>query len=404
MKILIVALYFPPLNRIASSRPAAWAKDWSQAGHTVTIFTSKKYPYHGPLSLPLPEYNQRVRIIEVDYWLAGRLGYGGKSFFRRPLYGLQRLTWSFFALWKMIRLVRAQTPDVVISTYSPVSTVLLGFVAKVFCRKAHWIVDYRDLWTGNPYRDRNATIRSFLEWFQRRLLRRASMITTVSPPLQTALQQLAPTVPVEVILNGHEGILSSSTLPVDHSRIRIVHAGTIYKQDNVKPLLEAIRGLIDEQRLDVSRLDLCFLGDKLGNLEADLDQFQLRDLARLPGQVPRSQAHAAQRQATLLLLLGTNEPGILHGKLFEYVAACRPVLDVGDTDATDAAQVLRKTRCGIAVGDDVQMIKQVILQVAEGQVPDWFNPDLPVIASYSREHQSRKLERLMRQLMHTASM
>ncbi|HAC89131.1 MAG TPA: hypothetical protein DCF63_00645 [Planctomycetaceae bacterium] len=401
MKILIIALYFPPLNRIASSRPAAWAKDWSQSGHSVTVFTNKKYPYHGPLSLPLPDFNEQVSIVEADYLLAKRWGYGGKSLFRRPLYGIQRLTWSFVALWQIIRVVRSQAPDIVISTYSPVSTVLLGFVAKAFYRKARWVVDYRDLWTGNPYRNRKPAIRWFLEWFQRRLLRRASMITTVSPPLQTSLKQLAPHIPVEVIFNGHEGILPWAPGPTNDPVVSIVHAGTIYKQYNVQPLLEAVHGLIDSQQIEVGRLELHFLGDKLGNLPAELERYRLRDIARLPGQVPRSAAHAAQRQATLLLLLGTNEPGILHGKLFEYIAACRPVLDVGDTDATDAAQVLQATRCGIAVGGDVQMIQQVILQLAEGHQPDWFSPDLEKIATYSRDHQSRKLEMLFRQLLET---
>jgi glycosyltransferase involved in cell wall biosynthesis len=210
---------------------------------------------------------------------------------------------------------------------------------------------------------------------------------------------LAPQIPVEVIFNGHEGILPLPPGPANDPVVRIVHAGTIYKQYNVQPLLEAVRGLIDCQQIETSRLELHFLGDKLGNLPAELDRYRLRDIARLPGQVPRSAAHAAQSQAPLLLLLGTNEPGILHGKLFEYIAACRPVLDVGDTDATDAAQVLRATRCGIAVGNDVQMIQQVILQVAEGHQPDWFSPDLEKIATYSRDHQSRKLETLFQQLL-----
>lgn len=42
LKILIVTHSFPPLNKIGSLRPYAWAKYWSWIGHEVCVLTTKK--------------------------------------------------------------------------------------------------------------------------------------------------------------------------------------------------------------------------------------------------------------------------------------------------------------------------------------------------------------------------
>ena len=52
MKILIVSIYFPPYNSIASLRPYSWAKWWSRQGHEVTVLTMPKRPL--PQNFPMP--------------------------------------------------------------------------------------------------------------------------------------------------------------------------------------------------------------------------------------------------------------------------------------------------------------------------------------------------------------
>jgi glycosyltransferase involved in cell wall biosynthesis len=234
-----------------------------------------------------------------------------------------------------------------------------------------------------------------LEGLQRLLLRRASLVTTVSPPLQSSLQKLTADAPVEVIYNGHDGFLPLTVPRRSEKIVRIVHAGTIYKKYNPAPWLQAIRELIDEDLYDAERFELCFLGDKLSNFASLLEEYSLAKIAIMPGQVSREEAQAAQRNATLLLLIGSNDPGILHGKLFEYLAACRPILAIGDTQDSDSGKLLQHTRCGIAVGADVRQIREVLQCLAEGSELPFSQPDFNDLATYSRENQSKKLESLL---------
>ncbi|MBX3423661.1 MAG: glycosyltransferase [Pirellulaceae bacterium] len=403
MKILLVAAYFPPLNRMASSRPASWAVHLAQAGHQVTVLTSKKHPYHGPLTLPLPELPEGTEVIELDYSLADKWGYGGKSSLRRILYGWQRLSWMLTATMHARRLSRTRRFDAIVSTYSPIAPIWLGYVAKRAHARSHWIVDYRDLWTGNPYRQRGAIAERVLESIQRWLLGRASLLTTISPPLQSALQKMVPQLAVAVVFNGYDQVASAPHNSLNDREsenndrlIRIVYTGTIYPQKrDPEPLFQALRALADQQQIDLQRFQLCFLGDKLAGLPQLLHQYQLSHLAHLPGQVSREQSHQTQSQAALLLLLGADDAGVLPGKLFEYLAAGRPVLAIGDTPASDAGRLLHDAGCGLAVGRDVEQIKSVLLELYTGSRLSYFHPQSDVIAAYSRAAQARKLEELL---------
>lgn len=404
MKILIISNYFPPLNRMASSRPAAWAQHWSEAGHNITVLTNKKHAYHGPLSLPCPEFNTQVSLVEVDYVLAGKFGYGGKKSWRRLLYGWQRLCWIFQAAFRVIGLARANDFDVIVSTYSPPSPIFLGLIAKLCRPKCKWVVDFRDLWTGNPYKSRKRVVEQMLKWLQRRLLSRADFITTVSPPLQTELCKLMPKLDVSVIYNGHDGISErlGSSLPNDI--IQILYSGIIYpgKRDP-KPLFRALQSLADAKEIDTCQFELCFLGDKLADLPSMLREFGLDHIAKLPGQVSRKAAVEAQRKASLLVLLGGDDPGVLPGKLFEYIAACRPVLAIGDSQQSDVGQLLQRTGCGLAVGFNEQAISEIIRCLANGKPLSFFRPDMYEVDQCSRRKQSAKLETELLQLMNSST-
>ena len=69
------------------------------------------------------------------------------------------------------------------------------------------------------------------------------------------------------------------------------------------------------------------------------------------GYCDHARAVAEQRSATLLLLPLRNDPQyrpILPGKLFEYLAARRPVLGIGQCDGA-MARVLNATGAGVTV-------------------------------------------------------
>ena len=64
--------------------------------------------------------------------------------------------------------------------------------------------------------------------------------------------------------------------------------------------------------------------------------------------LPHNEVIGEQQSASVLLLILNNTPnakGILTGKMFEYLAAKRPILCVGPTDG-DAANIIAETQSG----------------------------------------------------------
>jgi glycosyltransferase involved in cell wall biosynthesis len=83
--------------------------------------------------------------------------------------------------------------------------------------------------------------------------------------------------------------------------------------------------------------------------------------------VPRRESLRLQRDSEILLLLIPEADGrgrgVLSGKVFEYLAAERPVLAVVPTDGA-AAALVRDTGAGVvAAPDDVDAIRDAIVEL-----------------------------------------
>nr|MBA2504526.1 hypothetical protein [Thermoleophilaceae bacterium] len=85
------------------------------------------------------------------------------------------------------------------------------------------------------------------------------------------------------------------------------------------------------------------------------------------GALPRPAALALQRSAGALVVLAAGARSIATGKLFEYLAARRPVLVLGED--SEAARIVESAGAGIAApADDPGAIAAAIDRLAAGEV------------------------------------
>ncbi|QDV26131.1 glycosyltransferase [Aureliella helgolandensis] len=397
MKLLVISHFYPPLNRMASSRPLGWAQLGQKLGHSVTVLTSAKHEFHGPLSL-LPD-TSGATLIEVEYPLVGLMKRLPSELLRKVAFRVLKFLWLLRALALVLFDPRLKGVDVVISTYSPVSTILLGYAYRKLRRKCVWVVDYRDLWTDNSYRAGRGRL---AEWYgrkvQRVLLRAASLITTVSESLRDQLRKLVPDKPVTVIYNGFDALddAEARVTTADHEAkedaCKIVYTGTIYTgKRSPEPLFKAVNELLLEGKITRTQLQLEFLGDRLGNVPQLLKSYDLESCAHCPGQLSRELSYQSQRNASLLLMLGSNDPGILTGKIFEYLAAEKPILALGDEADSAVGKLLSSTGCGVAVGTDVEEIKSLVSALVREKRFDPYAPIQTEVDRYSRDSQGKAL-------------
>ena len=131
-------------------------------------------------------------------------------------------------------------------------------------------------------------------------------------------------------------------------RMRITHTGSFFGKRDPRPFLQALA----DSELDVVAR---FLGDFRPADREWAEGLGLGDRLELIPYAPRATSLALQRDSDVLLLLipdaGGRGRGVLSGKVFEYLAAERPVLAAVPPDGA-AADLIRSVGAGPVVAPD----------------------------------------------------
>jgi glycosyltransferase involved in cell wall biosynthesis len=91
---------------------------------------------------------------------------------------------------------------------------------------------------------------------------------------------------------------------------------------------------------------------------------------------------------------GSSERSVATGKLYEYVAAERPILVIGDR--SEAARIVAATGTGLsAPGDDPEAIAGALLALVGGAA---FERRPEVVAEYSWEVLARRAEEIIEEV------
>ena len=248
-----------------------------------------------------------------------------------------------------IRLVRRHGIDVVVTSSPPGSVNLVGAAVKR-ATGVRWVADLRDSLLSHPHRRQDVRGESRVA---RLVARRADAIVCVSPAAVEEMRALSPSGPVELIDHGADFEDFDGLEYRRAERFRITHTGTIFGRRDPKPFLRAL-ARVDEDV--VAR----FVGDFREADRATIAELGLEQRVELVPYLPRRDALALQRDSEALLLLIPAGEGrgrfVVSTKVFEYLAAGRPILAAVPEDGA-AAALLRETGAGSVVpSDDVDAI------------------------------------------------
>jgi hypothetical protein len=239
----------------------------------------------------------------------------------------------------------------VITTAPARSAHLAGWAARR--RGTPWIADFRDGWRfedqrapwAHPLLDRADAA------LERAVVRGADACVGVTRPITEDLRDRVGARIAETITNGfdRDDLVAAPAPPVSpDGRHLVVHTGSLaYGGRDPRPAVEALRLLKREDPTTAERLVLLFAGPVSSDERAAIEAPDLGDHVRALGSLPRPEALALQRAAgTLLLLTGDEQVSIATGKLYEYFAAERPILVLGEQ--SEAARLVRETGTGMA--------------------------------------------------------
>ena len=196
-----------------------------------------------------------------------------------------------------------------------------------------WIADYRDPWAGNSYVHRTFVRRKLEHTLERRIVRRAGAITTVSEPIARLLADFHCRSDVRVIPNAYDEAEWASVPQARPERFDLCFTGSMYDGRRSPDLLFAalshLRAAGDPAGL-AARVH--FYGRNTANVEQSAAAHEVSLIVREHGTVQRAQAMRAQRaSAALLIFLNMDErtAGEMGSKYLEYLGAHRPIIACG---------------------------------------------------------------------------
>ncbi|MGB2875098.1 MAG: glycosyltransferase family 4 protein [Gaiellaceae bacterium] len=404
MKVLLVTMYFPPAGGGGVQRPLKTATHLPSLGietHVLAPDDPKWLHRDEDLRPPTQAFVHRARYLgprarmpsEELHGLAGadlmlaqaRLAY------RRVLLPDASVTWLPTAVPAAVRLVKREGIDAVITTSPPLSLNLIGASIKRLTG-IPWIADLRDAMLSNADRrfERQAVRakEKALEGVVRLVARSADAVVAVSEPIAEEVRAFEPAGEVRVIPNGcdFDDFVGLEYRPGE--RFRISHTGSFFGKRNPRPFLAALAGSgLDDV---VAR----FAGDFRAADRDWVRNLDLGDRLELLPYLPHHRALELQRDSEANLLLLPEAAGrgrvVPSGKIFEYLAAERPILAAVPPDGA-AAELVRETGAGIVVApDDERGLREALIGLharwQAGQLRD----------GYLSEEQRRRLSRRSR--------
>lgn len=416
MRILLLTHDFPPLNSSAARRPYSWAVAWAARGHDVHVVTTVKYRFDGHAGLNLPQAGfalTQVAYLPERYKLAtesaSNAGLSRSLDFvrratRRLRLGLGLMTQTPMLaraalLHRCLEEHQRKPFDVIVSTSGP---EVCTFVAHAFTKRTGvpWVADYRDLWFQEFAVQRYAFTTWLTGTLNTRMLRRAAAVVTVSKGLAGYLQA-AVCCPVWVCYNGFiENSLAAAQPPWTDDRIHIVYTGNFYPQKrDPRPLFAGMAALFAEQPTARDRLRLDIYGPREEWVRAQVREFGLDDVVMEHGMVDHAESLRAQACADALLFIDWMDPaakGVLTGKLFEYLSAGRPIINVSTNADSEASQVIRDANAGEPL-TDFKAICGALQSLIAGNLRATVNQS--AVARFSRRAQAEALLERIEELL-----
>jgi glycosyltransferase involved in cell wall biosynthesis len=365
LKVLLVSLYFPPAGGGGVQRPLKFATHLPELGvetHVLAPDDPKWIHRDDELQPPTLAWVHRARYLgpkgrkpaEELHGTQGleRFSRRAQLFGRRFLLPDENVSWNLTAIPAAIRVVRNEKIDVVVTTSPPSSVHLIGAAVKR-ATGVRWVADLRDSVVAHPHRDAERLVVRVKEQGEhavaKLITRSADAITCVSDAIADEMRARDPRGPVFTIANGSDFDDFAGLERSRSDRFRLTHTGSFFGKRDPRPFLTAL------QRSGFRDVVVRFLGDFRAADREWAERLGLGDRLELIPYAPRRKSLELQRDSEALLLLipeaGGRGKGVLSGKVFEYLAAERPVLAVVPPEGA-AAQLIRDAGAGVVVAPD----------------------------------------------------
>ena len=430
-KVLIITYYWPPTGGAGVQRWLKFSKYFRQFGWEPVIYTPSNpdFPINDETLLkdipndltvlktqitePYDIYRKIMRKKKTETVNQGFLSEGKENtLMQSAMIWVRgnffipdaRKFWIKPSITFLSKYIKENPIDAIISTGPPHSMHLIAMGLKQ-AFNIPWIADFRDPWTQIDFYSQ-LKLSSYAENIHKKLenqvLTQADKVVTISPSCGKDLEKLGGR-KVDVITNGFDmdDFKFDSDLKLLDGFL-FHHIGALNKDRNPYTLWKVLGELCKERSDFKKDLIIKFTGKTDAIAFESLKQNDILDNAQKTDYLPHSEVVKLMVRSPVLLLALNNTPnnaGVLSGKLFEYLAAKRPIFGIGLPDA-DAAAILKSTQAGTMVHfDDYEGTKKAVLDLYQKYKSNQLSISSSSIDKYSRENCAKDYSELLNEIL-----
>lgn len=344
-RVLIIAYAFPPEPVAGALRMGYLAKYLPEFGWLPTILTRKFAAHSNDAPFPI------VRVPEFRFGFRRSAGNGpraaptgrlpilqfavtlGKSILHFPD---STNGWIPAATSRALQLTRETRFQALVSSAMPASVHVVASITAAL-RRIPWIADFRDPWIGGRY-VRYGKMRTALEsGFEQRVMKKADVLTAISPSIAQSLRARHSGTRVDVIENSFDPSEWETVPNSPPQKFTITYTGTLYGgQRSAEPIFAAAARLRRKGSSAGLAVNFDFYGPDGYVALAQAQRSGLAAGVTYHGVIERAAALRVQRQSAALLILLKMDPSTrdeVGSKIFEYVGSGRYVIAVGPRES-----------------------------------------------------------------------
>jgi glycosyltransferase involved in cell wall biosynthesis len=338
--LLIVSYHYAPSPLVGAKRFSFLSREFARLGFDVHIVSNgiNESP-HGREDSSLAVYGTVHRVdapFEVPLKGGGALKRFANALLRRLLapVGMEYF-WARAATRKALAVARKLPRGIVIATSPPHAAMIAG--ARV-ARRLNWplILDYRDPWSAFdwPQWHRGWLAQWLAARIEGRIVRQSAVRVLNTPSMREWFEESFPQAAATgnvTIPNGFDAAPASAPPPAT-GKIEIVHAGEIYGNRSLVPLLHAVQQLSQRHRerpIHVTTYGALPAAEWQRVRDAGLETF-IEERPRIPFAALFGEL---QRAHVLLAVVSDHMTYSAPYKIYDYMAAGRPILALAPRDA-----------------------------------------------------------------------
>lgn len=370
--LLIVSYHFAPSPLVGAKRFSFLTREFTRLGYDVHVIAQElNDSVHGRADSSLPVHGTVHRVanpIPVPLEGKGLWSRLVSAVLRRILLpvGLEWF-WARAATRKAMEVVRSlprdAAPGIVIATSPPHAAMIAG--ARI-ARRLGWplILDYRDPWSAYDWPEwhRGGLSQWLAGRIESRLVRHSAARVLNTPNMREWFEECFAFVPVEhnhAVPNGFDAVPAPDPQPSREGALRIVHAGDIYGSRSLVPLLRAVERLMARhpgREVRVTNYGPLPTAEWQRIRDAGLERF-IEEFPRIPFTALFAEL---QRAHVLLAVVSEHMTYSTPYKVYDYMAAGRPILGLAPNDAA-LHGLLAESGAGIGVDpQDIENIDQAL--------------------------------------------